>query len=106
MSVPEGDLGAHEVLARTDASLVSAGTELANLGGKAELTDDGTRYPFYPGYAAAGRVLAAGAEAGVAPGMPVYMTTPHASVVRFDARRTICLPLPAGLDPARAAFAR
>jgi 2-desacetyl-2-hydroxyethyl bacteriochlorophyllide A dehydrogenase len=105
-TVDEGDLRDHEVIAATEASLISAGTELANLSGKAELTDDGTRYPVYPGYAAAGRVLAAGAEAGVRPGAAVYMTVPHASAVRFDARRTLCLPLPAGLDPARATFAR
>src|SRR5947209_8205181 len=105
-SVEEAGLGAHEVLAVTDASLISAGTELANLSGAAELTPEGTTYPFYPGYAAAGHVVAAGAEAGVAPGMAIYMTTPHASAVRFDARRTICVPLPPRLDPARASFAR
>src|SRR5579872_7031009 len=86
--VDEADLGPHEVLAATDASLISAGTELANLGGQADLFGPAQPFPFYPGYAAAGRVLAAGADAGVTVGMGIYMTTRHASAVRFDARRT------------------
>jgi len=102
----EQDLGPHEVIAVTDASVISAGTELANLSGQAELLEGGTVYPFYPGYAASGRVIAAGAGAGVAAGATIYMTTHHASAVRFDARRTICLPLPEGLDPLWAPFAR
>jgi len=52
----------HEVLLESDYSLVSAGTERANL---VRLPNTGTwecGFPFYPGYSAAGRVLAVGPD--------------------------------------------
>lgn len=48
-----------EVLLESDYSAVSAGTERAWLLG---MPNTGQRFPYHPGYSAAGRVIAAGAE--------------------------------------------
>ena len=66
-------LGAHDVLLKTSASLVSTGTELAKLTGLQRVA-----YPFDPGNRAAGEVVAVGdAVQDVAVGDRVVSYTPH-----------------------------
>ena len=93
------NLGPREIALRTVASLISPGTELACLSG----IEGWARMPFVPGYAACGEVIAAGPNAGVAPGNTVFAYTAHASHARTD---RLWAPLPAGLDPTLAVFAR
>lgn len=98
-----------QVLVRNEASLVSAGTELAVLrkrhrafasGGAAALQ---FKYPFYPGYAAVGRIEAIGPEVtGFAIGDRVWHPSAHATVSTPEAN--LCLPVPDGIEPRDAVF--
>src|SRR5579875_3137059 len=86
--VDPGDLGPEEVVVGAKYSVISPGTELAHYRGDAAngvLAHAGRRgYPFYPGYAMSGVVLAAGPDTGLQPGQRVLSHTPHASVARLD----------------------
>jgi hypothetical protein len=103
-------LGPHEVVVQARRSVISPGTELAHYRGESlvGLLPPAQRphQPFHPGYAMAGTVLAAGLDSGFAAGTSVLPYTPHQSVVRFDPRQQVCLPLPAGIGPDIAPFAR
>jgi 2-desacetyl-2-hydroxyethyl bacteriochlorophyllide A dehydrogenase len=103
-------LGPHEVVVQARRSVISPGTELAHYRGDSLVGllphAQRPRQPFHPGYAMAGTVLAAGPDSGYAAGTSVLSHTPHQSVVRFDARQRVCLPLPAGIDLDIAPFAR
>ena len=94
----------YEVILHTRYSLISPGTELAHYAGTADLGGHipAHPYPWAPGYAAVGDVLAAGAEAGVETGELVLAHTPHQSAVRFDRRQRVCQRVPEGI-PARVA---
>src|SRR5579884_3969468 len=97
----DAGLGPTEVVVRTRVTLISPGTELANLHDRLSVnTDSPTRaYPVRNvGYANVGTVVAAGAEVGVAPGQRVYTMGNHASLVRLDARERYCVPVPDALD--------
>ena len=104
------ELGPHEVVVQAHRSVISPGTELAHYRGDSlvGLLPPAQRphQPFHPGYAMAGTVLAAGSDSGFAAGTSVLSHTPHQSVVRFDPRQRVCLPLPAGIDLDIAPFAR
>jgi len=104
------ELGPHEVVVQACRSVISPGTELAHYRGESlvDLLPPPQRphQPFYPGYAMAGTVLAAGPDSGFVVGTSVLAHTPHQSVVRFDPRQHVCLPLPTGIDPDIAPFAR
>ena len=54
----------------------------------------------------AGRVLAAGLDTEFVVGTNVLSHTPHQSMVRFDSREHLCVPLPAGIGLDIAPFAR
>ena len=98
-------LGAHDVLLRTQYSLVSAATELACLGG-------GERwfgFPGTPGYASVGEVVEVGAEVSdFASGDMVYSMGRHWQyhVVDTANPRGLCVKVPAGMDMSKAVFAR
>lgn len=101
--------GPSEVLVRTECSAVSAGTELTGLLG---VSPRFTGYPLYPGYANVGVVEAAGERVtAVRPGDRVLSMGRHQSHVLLDlAADQLGGPaylerLPAGLDPAHAAYA-
>jgi len=108
IEVSESDLGPTEVVVRTRVTLISPGTELANLQGKLGMhTDEPRQYPMTNvGYANIGTVIAAGADVGVKPGERVYLMGNHASVVRVDARNTFCVPVPESLPDEQAVFVR
>jgi 2-desacetyl-2-hydroxyethyl bacteriochlorophyllide A dehydrogenase len=100
-------LAPHDVVMRTCYSLISPGTELAHYTGTADLGHIPAHpYPWYPGYAAVGEVVAAGTEAGVRPGDLVLAHTPHQSGARFDCRRRVCVRIPDGVEPHVATVAR
>ena len=91
-------LGAREVAGRTLATLVSAGTELAG----AYL---GSGFPAHPGYAAVFRVEEVGAAVeDLRPGDLAFCMGPHRSFQRVERERS--LPVPEGVSPAEACFAR
>ncbi|HZO89774.1 MAG TPA: zinc-binding alcohol dehydrogenase [Chthonomonadaceae bacterium] len=91
-------LGPHEVAGRTLATLISAGTELASC-------YQGTRFPAVPGYAAVFEVEAVGSEvATLRPGDRAFCLGPHRSFQRVAEENA--LPLPEGLAPEVAVFAR
>jgi threonine dehydrogenase-like Zn-dependent dehydrogenase len=108
--VSEDDLGPHEVVVEARCSVISPGTELAHFRGDSQngvLPHAGRRgYPFRPGYAMSGVVVAAGHDSGLTPGQRVLSHTTHSSVARFDRRHVVCVPLPDGLDDRVAPFAR
>jgi threonine dehydrogenase-like Zn-dependent dehydrogenase len=91
-------LGPREVTGRTLATLVSAGTELAG----AYL---GASFPRVPGYAAVFEAEAAGSEVeGVQRGDRLFCMGPHRSYQRVSQEQA--LPVPEGLAPEAAVFAR
>jgi 2-desacetyl-2-hydroxyethyl bacteriochlorophyllide A dehydrogenase len=104
------ELGPHEVVVQARRSVLSPGTELAHYRGDSLVglpsPAQRSHQPFHPGYAMAGTVLAAGPDSGFVAGTSVLSHTPHQSVVRFDPRQRVCLPLPAGIDLGIAPFAR
>jgi threonine dehydrogenase-like Zn-dependent dehydrogenase len=94
----ERPLGPREVTGRTLATLVSAGTELAG-------AYTGTSFPRVPGYAAVFEVEAVGGEVeDLRAGDVAFCMGPHRSYQR--AAREGVLPVPAGLTPEQAVFAR
>jgi 2-desacetyl-2-hydroxyethyl bacteriochlorophyllide A dehydrogenase len=104
------DLGPHEVVVQARRSVISPGTELAHYRGDSVggvlAHAHRPAQPFFPGYAMAGTVLAAGEESGIAVGTTVLSHVPHQSVARFDRTERVCVPLPAGLSVDVAPFAR
>jgi threonine dehydrogenase-like Zn-dependent dehydrogenase len=92
-------LAADEVAGPTLFTLISPGTELANYTGL------GGQFPIRPGYAAAFRVEEVGSGVHDLPvGSAAFCMGPHAAHQRFPRRSVV--PLPAGLDPQIATFAR
>ena len=108
MVIDEANLGLTEVVIRTHVTVISPGTELANLQGKLHMNSDAPRsFPMTGvGYANVGVVVAAGSELAVRPGQRVYSMGNHASVVRLDARERFCVPVPEGLSDEQAVFVR
>src|SRR5262249_36413455 len=101
-----------QVLVRTEVSFVSPGTELAVYTGTHQwLKDPGLpdwKFPFRPGYSAAGTVVAVGhGVRGWRPGDRVSYPGNHASheLLSFGHERGRLWQLPAGLDYERAAVA-
>jgi len=107
-TLEDAPLAAHEVVLRTHYSLISPGTELAHYTGTADLGRHiaAQPYPWFPGYAAVGAVITAGADAGITAGDLVLAHTPHQSAVRFDRRQRVCLRIPDGVRPAAATMGR
>ena len=91
-------LGPREIMGRTLASLISAGTELASA-----FTVEGA--PRTSGYAAVFEVEEVGAEVkSIKPGDRALCMGPHRSFQRVSEPDLV--PLPAGLDPREATFGR
>ncbi len=106
------DLEADEVLVEAAYTCISPGTELRCLAG---LQPDPAPYPYIPGYAGAGRVIAVGSNAGLAIGTRVFyggsqkvdhaaMWGGHISHIIQPAAAVI--PLPDDIDLRDAALAR
>src|SRR6058998_2972393 len=102
----------NQILVATEVSALSAGTELAVWTGTHQwLKDPGLpewKFPFRPGYSAAGRVLAVGAAVpGWKPGDRVSYPGNHASheLLTLGHERGRLWRLPDGLDAERAALA-
>ena len=94
-------LGPREVAGRTIATLISTGTELAEYQG---LLRD-VQFPIYPGYAAVFEVTELGNEVeGIELGHLAFCMGGHRSWQRREVEHV--LPLPEGLRPERAVFAR
>jgi len=108
-AVEERPLDADELLIATEASFISAGTELANYTGrepKVFQPGQWCTYPWKSGYANVGIVQDVGsAVTRVQPGDRVFSYGNHASLVRYNQRRLV-IPVPDDLDPIVAAAAR
>lgn len=103
--VSAGDLGPTEAVVRTRVTLLSGGTEGAFFQGLPIPGGDPRPFPHPTGYANVGRVIAAGSRAGVGEGDVVYTMGGHASHVRVDTARQLCVGVP-DLEPEIAVFAR
>ncbi|MEX1018181.1 MAG: zinc-binding dehydrogenase [Litorilinea sp.] len=105
----EHALGAGELLIRTEATFISAGTELANYTGREPRVfqpNQWCTYPWRSGYANVGEVLAVGAGVRrAAVGQRVFTYGNHASAVIVNEQRLVA-PVPDGLSGALAAAAR
>ncbi|HXI16072.1 MAG TPA: zinc-binding dehydrogenase [Chloroflexota bacterium] len=104
-------LGPRQVLLRTAATLVSAGTEIAIYSGShIGYSIPGSTYPrmpHHPGYSLAGTVEAVGAEVReLAPGDRIAASASHASWVSVDLDRAPWARLPDGVTPEQGALAR
>src|SRR5438132_8590460 len=106
------DPGEKQVLVRTVASAVSAGTELAVYTGTHQWLKDPKlpdwKFPFRPGYSAAGEVVAVGkGVSGWRPGDKVSYPGNHASaeLLTIGHERGRLWKLPPGSDPQKAALA-
>ena len=108
-TVSEEALGPDELLIETEATFISAGTELANYTGKeARVFQPGQwcTYPWKSGYANVGVVRAAGSDVNrVKVGERVFSYGNHGSLVRYSQRRLV-IPVPEGIHPVLAAAAR
>lgn len=93
--VPKGS----PILIRTERSIVSAGTELACLRG----TECWAPLPFSPGYGSVGRIVQTPNGSDFAIGDRVLTFGAHAE---FTPPVSIMIPVPNGLSPERAVFAR
>lgn len=82
------DLNPDELLIRTEASVVSAGTELANftaLSPGVWIPGSWNAYPWRPGYGMVGNIVATGSETkGFQEGNRVFCFGKHASLQRFE----------------------
>ncbi len=103
---------ANQVLVETAVSCVSAGTELAVYTGTHQWLKDPSlpewKFPFRPGYSAAGTVAAVGKDVpGVQPGQRVSYPGNHASaeLLTVGTERGRWWPMPEGLDFEKAACA-
>jgi 2-desacetyl-2-hydroxyethyl bacteriochlorophyllide A dehydrogenase len=103
---------ANQILVETDVSAVSAGTELAVYTGTHQWLLDPNlpdwKFPFRPGYSAAGTVVAVGAaDTGWVPGDRVSYPGNHASaeLLTLGHERGRLWKLPPGLDAEAAAWA-
>lgn len=105
----EGALAPDELLIETEATFISAGTELANYTGrepKVFQPGQWCTYPWKSGYANVGIVQEVGAAVKrVKPGDRVFSYGNHASFVRYNQQRLV-IPVPADLDPVVAAASR
>jgi 2-desacetyl-2-hydroxyethyl bacteriochlorophyllide A dehydrogenase len=102
VALEEGADPSGETLIKNEASVVSPGTELAILSGG----ESWAPLPYVPGYGSVGRVLRAGgdcARRGIKEGDRVFTYGKHAELVEPEC---VCVPVPDGLAPERAAFAR
>ncbi len=102
----------NQILVQTEASFISAGTELAVYTGTHQWLKDPSlpdwKFPFRPGYSAAGRVAAVGsAVQGWRPGDRVSYPGNHASaeLLTLGHQRGRLWRLPEGLDAEKAAVA-
>ncbi len=106
---PADRLGDHEVLVHSQLSLLSPGTELARYRGSvvpATGQDSRAHFPFHPGYATVGTVVAAGPASGQQTGDRVLVHSPHQDRVVVDTRHTLCLTVPSGVADRAVPFAR
>jgi 2-desacetyl-2-hydroxyethyl bacteriochlorophyllide A dehydrogenase len=106
------DPAPNQILVKTEASVVSAGTELAVYTGTHQWLKDPTlpdwKFPFKPGYSAAGVVAAVGSDVkGWKPGDRVSYPGNHASaeLLTIGHERGKLWRLPPGLDFEKAAWA-
>jgi 2-desacetyl-2-hydroxyethyl bacteriochlorophyllide A dehydrogenase len=102
----------NQILVETEASAVSAGTELAVYTGTHQWLKDPAmpdwKFTFHPGYSAAGRVLLVGSEVqGCQPGDRVSYPGNHASaeLLTVGHERGRLWKMPEGLDAEKAAWA-
>jgi 2-desacetyl-2-hydroxyethyl bacteriochlorophyllide A dehydrogenase len=103
--------GTDEMLVQTIYTLISPGTELAIFShahaGFSDPNHAYAKYPFRPGYAAVGRVLEVGENVtDFQKGDGVYYNGKHRNYTLLNPKNTIVLPLPEGIDPTLAPFAR
>lgn len=105
----------YAVVIQARASLISAGTELAFATGSHitfSLPDVAVRarFPLRTGYTLVGEIVAMGERAGeiinARPGNRVLASVNHSSIAIADARRTLIIPLPAGITDEQALLAR
>jgi len=108
-TVNEAALGPDELLIETEATFISAGTELANYTGKEpKVFQPGQwcTYPWKSGYANVGIVRATGNDVTrVKVGERVFSYGNHASLVRYSQRRLV-IPVAEDIPPVLAAAAR
>src|SRR3954470_17109655 len=102
----------NQVLVATEVSAVSAGTELAVYTGTHQWLKDPSlpqwKFPFRPGYSAAGTIVAVGSDAqGWQPGGRVSFPGNHASheLLTLGHERGRLWRMPASLDMEKAAVA-
>lgn len=100
----------HQVLIQTTTSFISAGTELAILAGTdkgVDKADGWCSYPFKPGYANVGKIMAMGkAVKDLAVGQRVFTLAPHMRDHLALCGRDLIVPVPENLTDAQAASAR
>lgn len=104
-TVTSDRLPAHEIILQAEASVISAGTELARLSG----TEYRSSFPARPGYGMIGKIIEKGSEIAFPVGTRIFCAGSHASYQRFqcnqDHQWNYAFPVPDGLDPVEASIA-
>ena len=107
-----GPVGPNEVLVQTEATFISAGTELANFTGLdpgVHVPGSWNQFPARPGYANCGRVIELGSNVeSLAVGDRVFTQHKHVShhLVAMDDPNTIVVPVPEDVPSDLAAAVR
>jgi 2-desacetyl-2-hydroxyethyl bacteriochlorophyllide A dehydrogenase len=108
-AMDEKPLGPEDLLIETEATFISAGTELANYTGREPRVfqpNQWCTYPWRSGYANVGVVLAVGdAVTRAQVGQRVFTYGGHGSTVIFNQQRLV-IPVPEGMDATLAASSR
>ncbi len=86
-----------EVLVEVARSVISPGTERASF---ARMPNAAGKFPAFPGYSAAGEVIAAGGRAQFRPGDRVALKVEHGSVAVAKASEVVAIPEGVTLDDA------
>ena len=110
IQLPQDHPKPDEVLLKTRASFISAGTELAiytGLDWRVDFPGNWSTYPFVPGYANVAEVVEVGAEVkGVQVGQRAFTTHRHVSQHFCAPGRELFVPIPDGVGDDTAAAAR
>jgi 2-desacetyl-2-hydroxyethyl bacteriochlorophyllide A dehydrogenase len=112
--IEPADLAAQEILVRAEATVVSAGTELANflaVSPGVHIPGSWNAYPWRPGYGLVGRVEGVGARISrFSSGGRVFCFGKHASLQAFDVSgeepHQAAYPIPEGMDSTDVLMAR
>lgn len=103
--IDSNGLSPDEIILEAEASIISAGTELARLAG----TEYDAAFPTRPGYGMVGKIIEKGSDIVLPTGSRIFCAGSHSSYQRFQCNQNhqwnYAFPVPEDLDPVEATVA-